>query len=229
MAVAVGRRFRGFPAQGLPFLLELQERQSRDWFAANKARYERFWVEPMRALMAELPAALGDAYPRLAEAHPHFFRIQRDVRFSADKSPYKTNVAAARPVRPGDGPVPTIYVSFGLDGEVVAVGCWQLDKDHLDRLRRAVDDERSGAKLAGVVADLERRGFGLVSHEALKRPPPPYPRDHPRAELLRRKGLAVSTSSLPDGILDRPELLDWIAAELRAAAPLVDWLEQALG
>jgi uncharacterized protein (TIGR02453 family) len=228
MAVTT-RRFRGFPADGIPFFLELQERQSRDWFAANKARYERLWAEPMRALVAELPGAVADAYPRMAEVQPHIFRIQRDVRFSADKSPYKTNVAASLPTRPGDGPVPGIYLAFGLAGETVAMGCWELGGDHLARYRRAIDDERSGAQASAIVARLQGRGFELTSHEALKRPPAPYARDHARADLLRRKGLAVWTSNVPDGMLDQPELLDWIAGEVRATAPLAEWLERIVG
>jgi uncharacterized protein (TIGR02453 family) len=228
---AVVGHFQGFPPDGIPFFFELQERQSRTWFAANKKRFERLWTDPLRALVADLTVALGDTYPGLSEVQPHFFRIQRDVRFSADKSPYKTNVSAVLPVRPSvdeDEPIPGIYISFGLDGGLVAVGCWQLEKERLDAYRRAVAEDRTGAALGQFVDRLQKAGFELSSHGELKRPPAPYPRDHPRADLLRRKGLAVANHNIPDELLDQPELVDWLADNLRRAAPLIRWLDQAL-
>ena len=229
---AVVSHFQGFPGDGIPFFFELQEQQSRTWFAEHKKRFDRLWADPLRALVSDLTVAIGDTYPGLTDVRPHFFRIQRDVRFSADKSPYKTNVSAMLPVRPTlgeDETIPGIYLSFGLDGGLVAVGCWQLEKAKLDVYRRAVAEESSGAPLARLVARLGQAGFELSSHEALKRPPAPYPRDHPRAELLRRKGLAVANHDLPDELLDQPELVDWLADRLRQAAPLMHWLDRTLG
>ena len=231
MIAEVGH-FRGFPPDGIPFFFELQEQQSRTWFAANKKRFERLWSEPLRALVADLTAALGDTYPGLAEVQPHFFRIQRDVRFAADKSPYKTNVSAMLPVRPtvgDDETIPGMYLSFGLDGGLVAVGCWQLEREKLDAYRRAVADDATGAALGQLVDRLRKAGFELSSHGELKRPPAPYPRDHARAELLRRKGLAVANHTIPDDLLGQPGLVDWLADSLRQAAPLLRWLDRTLG
>src|SRR5712692_6303706 len=104
MAVAT-ERFTGFPPGGFDFFLELQARQSREWFKANKARYEGLWVRPLEALLTDLAEQMRDVFPAMPEAGMHIFRIQRDTRFSADKSPYKTHVAAhmhVQPVSAGD-------------------------------------------------------------------------------------------------------------------------------
>jgi uncharacterized protein (TIGR02453 family) len=230
MTAVIGR-FQGFPPDGIPFFFELQEQQSRTWFAANKKRFDRLWAEPLRALVADLTVALDDTYPGLADVQPHFFRIQRDVRFSADKSPYKTNVSAMMPVRPGAGEdetIPGMYLSFGLDGGLVAVGCWQLGKEQLDAYRRAVAEDSSGEPLGELVRCLQKAGFELSSHGELKRPPAPYSRDHPRAELLRRKGLAVANHNVPDELLEQPQLVGWLAENLRQAAPLTRWLDRTV-
>src|ERR1700730_3565615 len=99
-AVATGvERFNGFPDETIQFLLELQAEQSRTWFKAHQADFQRLCRRPLELLLEELRARLVDVYPGMADAEPHYFRIQRDTRFSANKAPYKTNLAADLPIR----------------------------------------------------------------------------------------------------------------------------------
>jgi len=120
VAGAVGS-FNGFSDEAIQFLLELQAEQSRIWFKAHQADYLRFCRAPLELFVTELCQRLADVYPGILEAEPHFFRIQRDTRFSKSKEPYKTNLAADVPIRARlddelQHGLPGIYVSFGLDG-----------------------------------------------------------------------------------------------------------------
>jgi uncharacterized protein (TIGR02453 family) len=224
-------QFTGFPPGGFDFFLELQARQSRDWFKANKQRFEELWQRPMAALLLELSQQLADVFPEIPNAHQHVFRIQRDTRFSADKSPYKTHIAGHIPTRPteeGNWSVASVYVHFGLEENVAALGRWELDGEALQLFRKAIADEKTGATLQTAMDKLAKAGFDVSSHHALKRVPPPFPQDHPRAELLKLKGLAVGTPEVPEELMPSHDLVDWLADRFRQAAPIAHWLEASL-
>lgn len=225
-------RFSGFPEAGMQFLLELQAEQNRAWFKAHQAEFNRLCRRPLELFVYELRERLGHVYPGLEDVEPHFFRIQRDTRFARDREPYKTNVSADLPIRPlpeGAEPHgrPGVYVSFGLDEELMAVGSWYLPPQALARYRSAVDHAGEGPEIQRIVDDLRADGFDLTSMETLKRVPPSYPQDHPRADLLRRKGLAAYVCP-PDGLAATPDLLDWAVDKLTRAEPLTAWLDRAL-
>ncbi len=223
--------FEGFPAGGMEFFIELAQRQERAWFQANRDRYEQLWQRPMEALLGGLRERLTPVYPGLGSVRPHVLRIHRDVRFSADKSPYKTHIAGDVPLRARvgqDWSVPGIYVHFGLGGHIAAVGSWMLDKGQLDRYRAAVADDARGAELQGMVDGLSADGFGLASHDVLKRVPAPFPQDHRRADLLKRKGLAFHLPDVPHDLLERRDLLDWLGDHFRRPAGAGAWLEAGL-
>ncbi len=223
------KQFEGFPPGGFEFFLELGARQSREWFQANRDRYGRLWVEPMEALLDDLAERLRDLFPEISA--PRVMRIQRDIRFSADKSPYKTHIAAHLRLRPalgGEWSAPGIYLHFGPDEQILAMGQWKLDKEALARYRASVADERLGPRLQAIVNGLQADSFQLASHETLRRVPPPYPQDHPRLELLKRKGLAATAPEPPEELMAGRELLDWVTDRIRQAAPLAKWLEEAL-
>jgi uncharacterized protein (TIGR02453 family) len=233
VAVSPGERFAGFPEEGVQFLLELQAEQNRAWFKAHQADFVRLCRRPLELFMEELKQRLLETYPGLQDVEPHIFRIQRDTRFARDKTPYKTDVSAYLPTRVAaespdpHGHVPGIYVSFGLDEELIALGCWHLPPELLTRYRAAVDHPKTGPEIQSIVDKLQKTGFGLSAMETLKRVPPPYSKDHPRAELLKHKGLAVH-AILPDGLASTPGLLDWAEERLRHAAPLTSWLDRVL-
>jgi uncharacterized protein (TIGR02453 family) len=232
-SAVASERFSGFPEGGIEFFLELQAEQSRPWFKAHQADFERLWRRPMELFVTELQQRLVSVYPRLADVTPHFFRIQRDTRFARDKSPYKTYVAASistRPVEEGGDEihgVPGMYFSFGLEADYLGVGSWHMTPDILRRYREAVDHAKSGAALQRSLDGLVSRGYSLEAMERLKRTPPPYPQDHARAELLKCKGLAVGIQ-VPEGLSQSPDLLDWAEEQMRLSKPVVDWLDRHL-
>ncbi len=225
-------QFKGFPDEAIQFFLELQAEQSRAWFKEHQPDFLRLCRRPLELLIEQLQERLVDVYPHIATVEPHIFRIQRDTRFSRDKSPYKTNIAADLPIRPRQSgedqhTTPGMYMSFGLDGEFVAVGAWHMGPEVLARYRSLLDDARAGAKLKSIVDRLVATGWRTAAMEQLKRVPSPYRQDHPRAELLKLKGLAMSIQPT-EGISATPEFADWAEANLRAAAPMVHWLDRNL-
>jgi uncharacterized protein (TIGR02453 family) len=226
-------RFTGFPDETIQFLLELQAEQSRTWFKAHQDDFVRLCRRPLELFVAELQERLTDTYPGIGAVEPHIFRIQRDTRFAKDKSPYKTNLAANMPIRPprsgeDQHTTPGMYLSFGLDGEYVAIGAWHMEPPVLSRYRALLDEPRRGAELRKSVDRLVAEGWSLGSMETLKRVPPPYAQDHPCAELLKRKGLALSIQPT-EGVSASPAFVDWAAAKLREAAPVMRWLDRHLG
>jgi len=160
----------------------------------------------------------------IAATEPEFgpsklFRANRDIRFRADKSPYRTDVAAT---------VGDCWVSLSASGLTVASGWYHVDRPWLERYRAAAADERSGADLAALLASLESDGFDIWGRE-LKVVPRPYSRDHPRARLLRHKWLGVGRQFGLQPWLGTPEALDRVVDAWRAARPVVDWVRVNVG
>lgn len=157
----------------------------------------------------------------LAELEPEFgagriFRPFRDVRFSADKTPYKTNIAAE---------LPGGYVSMSADELFCGGGLYMPAPDALARYRAAVLDDTWGEELAGIVARLRAQGYDVTAHEVLKTAPKGVDKDHPRIELLRHKGL-VMTRTWPVGAwLGTRKAKDRVVAVLTDAKPLYAWLD----
>lgn len=168
----------GFGPEAEQFFAGLEADNSRRYFLAHRDTFERSVAEPMAALLESLP-----------EHHQGFkvFRMNRDVRFSKDKSPYKTHHGAVRSVAGVDH-----YLHYEAGALLVGSGSYGWMPDQLERYRRAVVDELSGPELERLVADLRRRRSVEVSPggvEPLKTAPRGYPADHPRIALLRSKGL----------------------------------------
>lgn len=203
--------FRGWPVEALEFFEGLEADNSKAYWERNKAAYETQVRAPMEALIAELEPEFGEG---------RIFRPYRDVRFSADKSPYKTQLGAMV----GDG-----YVQLTAEGLAAGAGMWEMSPDQLDRYRRAVDDERPGQDLAGILATARAAGLEAMGHGVLKSAPRGYPKDHPRIELLRYKGL-VAWKQWPAGAwLGTRRAKDRVVEFLRASAPLVGWLRTHVG
>jgi uncharacterized protein (TIGR02453 family) len=169
----------------------------------------------MEQLLAELTDEFGPA---------KLFRPYRDVRFSADKTPYKTTCAATLGSGPGQS-----YVSFSADGLSAGGGLYMPDSAALQRYRGAVAREKSGSELAAIVAALRKAGYTTMAHEVLKTAPRGIGADHPRIELLRYKGMAVMKSWPAGAWLGTAKAKDRVLSTLRAAGALSDWLTRNVG
>lgn len=222
-------RFTGFADSDRRFFRALARNQTREWFQAHKREYEDGWSHPMQALLAEVRERIDGAYPQQPLAAPKVFRIYRDVRFAKDKSPYKTHVGGYLGLEGGDAgpsaPSP-LYLHLG-DTEVFAcAGHYMMTPPQLARFRAAVADDASGAALAKLLKGLGRAGYGTGAHETLAKVPRGIDPAHPRADLLRQKGLIVSFPELPPSLLVERGLVAWLAKHAKRVAPVVEWLAQ---
>ena len=204
--------FRGWPAEAIEFYEGLEADNSKTYWQAHKSTYDESVRAPMVELLAELEPEFGAG---------KIFRPYRDVRFSADKTPYKTNIGATL----GGGG----YVQLGADGLAAGCGIWHMEAESLQRYRAAVDDDATGEQLTRIVDELTGTGLEVISREALKSAPRGFDRDHPRADLLRRKGLAAWRSWGVGAWLGTAKAKDRVVELLRAAAPLNDWLAKHAG
>jgi uncharacterized protein (TIGR02453 family) len=199
--------FRGWPVAAVEFYEGLEDDNSKSYWHAHKAEYETRVKAPMEELMAELAGEFGEG---------RVFRPYRDTRFSADKTPYKLNCAAH---------LPGGYISFSADGLFVGSGLYMPEPAQLQRFRAAVADERCGPELEVIVASLRKHGYEVGAHDVLKTAPKGYPKDHPRIELLRYKGITMSASWPVGAWLGTRKAKDRVVACLEAARPLNVWLD----
>jgi len=204
--------FQGWPAEALEFYEHLEADNSKSFWTDHKAVYEQVVREPMADLLEKLEPEFGPG---------KIFRPNRDVRFSADKSPYKTHIGAY--LEAGG------YIQLSADGLACGNGMYRLAPDQLDRYRSAVAEDISGAELERVIAKVRKTGPEVVGRDALKTAPRGYPKDHPRIELLRYKGLIAWQEWEPAEWLGTPKAYQRITGFLRASQPLKDWLDARIG
>jgi uncharacterized protein (TIGR02453 family) len=201
-----------WPPGALDFLRELEANNDRDWFTANRDRYNALLLEPTRELAAKL-AHLGE---------PRFFRPWNNTRFRPGP-PLKEHIAFSI----GDGAA-VYYVSLSLDGLVAGAGIHHPGTDQLERFRAAIDDGRRAATFERAVATAQAAGLELIEPE-LKRSPKGYSPDHPRIDRLRLKRMTLFHRSRPGRWLHTPAADDRIRAELDAARRFVNWLSKHVG
>ena len=207
-----GMAFRGWPDEALEFFEGLEADNTKAYWTAHKPVYEASVYAPMAELLAELADEFGPG--RIA-------RPYRDVRFSKDKSPYKTGIYATLE---GGG-----YVHFSASGLTAATGYYMMAPDQLDRYRQAVADEKTGTDLAGIVERLAASEVEVGGTSSLKRAPKGYPPDHPRVELLRHKGLIAWRHWPAAAWLGTAAAKRRVVEFLRTAAPLHAWLDEQVG
>ncbi len=227
-------RFDGFADTTLSFFKRLAKNQNKDWFVAHKSEYDEGWHAPMTAFLAEARAMLDDAYPHLELGEPRVLRIYRDVRFSKDKTPYKTNVAGGIPIKVGAGGLmdapSALYFHLGTaDGCFAGAGSYHLEGPKLERLRETLLDQKRGKEFDALARSLKKKGFAFAAAETLKKPPKGVAPDHPRAEWLRMKGMVVMFPDVPREKLASRAILDWTVKNAKTAAPFVEWLTFSLG
>jgi uncharacterized protein (TIGR02453 family) len=204
--------FTGIPTAALDFYEDLEADNSKAFWTAHKQVYDQQVKAPLEALAHELGNQFGEA---------KLFRPYRDVRFSKDKTLYKTHQG----VYFGES---GLYLHISAAGLFVAGGYWDVSPTEVERLRRAVADDVAGAQLERTLAGVRRKGLDVGGYR-LTRVPAGYAKDHPRAELLKYKSLtASSTLGCPDW-LSTPKAKAEIVKAWRAITPLVAWLNTHVG
>lgn len=204
--------FQGIPSDAFRFYAELEANNNREWWLAHKGTYDSAVKEPLTLLLAELEPQFGPA---------KIFRPNRDIRFSQDKSPYKTAQGAFASQDEGCG----FYVQINADGLLIGGGYHSHTPAQLARFRAAVDAPASGDALQQIVDKVAAAGF-LVEGEKLKTVPRGFDKDHPRAELLKHKSLSAGVEVGEPDWLSMPSAKDEIAARWEKLRPLVEWVSE---
>jgi len=202
-----------WPPEAIAFLRELEDNNDRDWFRANRARYDEALVAPAKELAASV-AGLGE---------PHLFRPYNDTRFHV-RPPIKEQLGVAI----GYGAAGGFYVELSLDGLLVAAGLHHPSSDQLGRFRAAIDDGRRATAFEQAAATAAQAGLELAE-PGLRRAPRGYPPDHPRIGLLRLKELTVHERHELAPWVHEPRCAQRVRAQLEAARPLVAWLAEHVG
>jgi uncharacterized protein (TIGR02453 family) len=208
--------FRGWPPEALAFFEGLEADNSKAYWTAHKATYDDAVRAPMDALSDSVAADYGELV---------VFRPYRDVRFSKDKSPYKTACGALTEAEGGE----ICYVEISATGLMAASGYYHMASDQLERHRAAIDEDDSGEELVGIVADLEAAGYAIGAYDELRSAPRGFRRDHPRIRLLRLKGLIASRRFPPGAWLSKPAARAKVVDTWRGCAPLNGWLARHVG
>jgi uncharacterized protein (TIGR02453 family) len=206
--------FEGFPTAAVEFYQQLTVRDTREFWNAHREVYETAVRGPMLALTSELSSEFGEF---------KVFRPNRDMRFSADKSPYKTSQGA---VTEGEGGE-FYYVQINANGLMAASGYYHLASDQLTRFRQAIDGEATGEALVKTVATLEPTY--TIGGRALTTAPRGYPRDHPRIRFLQHKGLTAGRDFGTPNWLSTRQAKRRIVESWRGAGALNEWLNAHVG
>jgi uncharacterized protein (TIGR02453 family) len=209
--------FEGFPDEGLVFYEGLEADNSKTYWTQHKAEYEAHVRGPLTALLEELAPEFGTA---------KVFRPYRDVRFSNDKTPYKTHQGAV--VHSDGAGTGAWYVQISADGLHVAGGSWRLESDQVARFRRAVADDVQGPRVQDEVDRLAAAGWEIRG-EKLTRVPAGYSADADRLELLKHKSLAAGRTWEPAEWLHTRRALDEVRRAWRDLTALNTWLADNVG
>ena len=223
--------FAGFPAATREFLLELRENNTREWYASNRARYDKVVKAPALAWVAAMGARLQQLDSQLVvdlrtNGSGSLMRAARDTRFSKDKSPYKTNIAmmwwrgAGKKMQ---------HPAFGMqitpDGTDLMAGMFHFAKPMLEAYRRAVVDETLGPALLDATAAVETAGYEL-SGRHYKTVPRGFDRAHPLADWLKYNNLHCSIMGIDRDAALSPAFIDTCFEHFRQMAPILHWLVQ---
>jgi uncharacterized protein (TIGR02453 family) len=209
--------FEGFPDEGLVFYEGLEADNTKTYWTRNKKSYDDHVRAPLQAMLDELAGEFGVA---------KVFRPYRDVRFSHDKTPYKTHQGAV--ITEEGRSVGSLYVQISAEGLRVAGGCWRLESDQVARFRRGVADPVQGPPLEQEVARLSRQGFAIEG-ERVSRVPTGFSADDDRIELLKHKSLHAARSWEPAEWLHTRQALEEVRSAWREMATLNTWLADNVG
>ena len=211
--------FDGFPQETFSWFSGLEADNSKSYFSAHRDTYDRSVRGALEAMLEELADEFG--------GRVKMFRQNRDIRFSTDKSPYKTTTYGLVLDRPDS--LAALYAQLSARGLFAASGYHMLAADQLTRFRDATVDDAAGPELENAVAGARAAGLETFG-EALKRAPRGYPRDHPRVDLLRHKSLVAGRRLDPGAKgIARPAALDHTRSTWAACGPRNAWLDAHVG
>jgi uncharacterized protein (TIGR02453 family) len=204
--------FKGWPVEAVEFYEGLQADNTKTYWEQHKSVYEQSVKRPMEELLAEIADDFGTG---------RMFRPYRDVRFSKDKTPYKTAIYAT--LESGG------YVGFRAEGLTVGRGYYRMAPDQIERYRVAVADDKTGPDLVATLAKLAKSQVTVEGSESLRSAPRGYPKDHPRIDLLRHRGLFAWRSWPVGAWLGTAAAKKRVVDMLHAAQPLQTWLDDRVG
>jgi uncharacterized protein (TIGR02453 family) len=210
--------FDGFAPDVFEWFAGLERDNSKAYFTATRDLYEDAVRGGLEAMLDELADELG--------GEVKVFRQYRDLRFTPDKSPYKTRTYGL--VYGIPDAVAGIYAQISARGLYAATGYYQLTREQLERFRDAIVDDRTGPGLVAATAAAQEAGRELEG-PSLRTAPRGYPREHPRIELLRRKWLIAGRALTGDGGIGGDAALAHVSGTWRAAAPMNAWLDEYVG
>lgn len=225
--------FNGFNRDFFKFFRDIAKNNNRDWFEANKTRYKEVVVAPLSDFISALAPKLAKVSPRFrADPRPNggsMFRIHRDVRFSKDKSPYKTHGSAQfRHVRGSDAHAPGFYLHLAPGEVLFGGGIWMADPPTLAKIRTAIADNpkewmkaKASKPITATFGDLRDHG------DSLSRPPKGFDADHPMIEDLKRKSFFLMRDS-SEAEAASPAFVGEVAKTFAAAAPFMRFLCEAV-
>jgi uncharacterized protein (TIGR02453 family) len=222
----------GFPPQTLEFLANLTLNNEKPWFDAHREDYDQYYVAPAR----EFVVAMGTRLRKLSKTVQFapkvggsMMRINRDTRFSKDKTPYKTSLSLwfwegqARRDWEGSG----FWFSLNPRQISLGIGVYMFPPEQLTKFRKRIADDKTGKPLEKALAQLKKNGVELGG-EKYKRVPKPYAPEHPRGELLKHQGFYAYLEAAPPRELSSPKFVEWCAARWQKMLPLHEWL-RAIG
>ena len=226
--------FNGFTSETFQFFADITENNNKEWFTANKKRYQEHVQQPAQLFIESLGERLktlsdGIRYSTALNGSGSMLRIYRDVRFSKDKTPYKTNLGISW--WEGHGKKmqsPGYFFHLDKDGAWIAGGLYMFPKDVVDPYRRAVLNDFFGPRLEDIIAESEASGYPIYSHQQYKKVPRGYDADHPRAELLKHKGLIVDSKPIPKDVLMTPQIVETAFEHCKHIYPLQHWFVDML-
>ena len=224
-----------FTAETLRFFKQLAAHNNKEWFEAHRDDYENNVREPMRDLVEELDVRFARFAPEIGgDPKRSMFRINRDIRFSKDKSPYKTNAgcwfhhrSASRKVgsEAAEGSA-GFYFHLQPGKSFIGAGVWMPPRPQLNKLRSAIAEKPEG--FVRMVQSLPKRFGGVSDESALKRMPRGYSEDHPAAKWLKYQSFTTGRS-LTDAQVTSTKLPALLEREYEAMLPLVRWVNGAFG
>ena len=211
-------RFEGFSPEVHEWFRGLEADNTKEYFAGHR----QFFDDEVRGQMEALLTELGERFG----GEVKLFRQNRDIRFSADKSPYKTNTYGV--LRGTEIAAQGLYASISARGLVAGSGYHVMGRDQLDRYREAVADDEHGTELSKLVGKAEKAGLEVWG-ESLATAPRGYPKDHERIALLRHKSLSLGATTSSERGISRADGLRFVTRTWRAAAPVTGWLDEHVG